>query len=620
MALRPSYAAISQRAPVDSEDARSIAKHASFEHERLKLSERSIRLFQIQYGKGGMISLGMTQFSADRRPPYKAISYTWGSNLNPKSVLVNGKVFPLHINLWELIYHLKLREERSFLWADALCINQFNLRERNFHVQLMGRIYEKAESVIVWLGLPSKDRTEINAINFIEETTRYRKIHGDTRFTNFYLRPEQQQRWQTLLKMCEHRYWQRTWIIQEFLFASAIELLCGARSLQWSEYEDLIDLLRRDSIFASHQIIPSILRSRTTRLTLRRRAGNQSNLHELLQEYCDSTCTERHDKIYGILGLAKDCAEDPETGQARGITPDYQKECVEVYLDALFCIKLSLPYLELLPAATLLTLSALHIKPVEMTKYITSQGQYTSSAQINENYIFLLLPEYISPIIKVWSGWTSIRDLQQRLEAYDWGQHIGYEVQRVPSHQLTTSPPTARLRRTSSNARTVHSALPDDFIANILEAANLSTDLPNLSNYPCQQDLLIPFEHIVSHPEDKRLYGNAAFAKPSVVLEQDPDGQTLRIGFACTNVQRGDLLLQFRGLDNALVVRSAGHEHRLVGKAMMVKNADVQHQYPVDVICTPSKWTSHCWRSYNPEHLQLRSDPFSLAELLLNPG
>ncbi|KAJ9661933.1 hypothetical protein H2198_001685 [Neophaeococcomyces mojaviensis] len=617
MALRPSYAAISQRAPPDQKDAVITAKHASFEHERLKLSERSIRLFQLQHGKNGLVSLRMTQFSADRRPPYKAISYTWGSNLNPKSILVNGKVFPLHVNLWQLLYHLRLKGENSFLWADALCINQFNLRERNFHVQLMGRIYEKAESVIVWLGLPSKDRTEINAINFVEEIGRYRKAHGDTMFTNLYLRPQHQHRWETLLRMCQHPYWQRTWIIQEFLFAPGVELLCGARSMQWKEYENLIDLLRRDPVFETHPTITSILRSRTTRLTLRRRAGSQSTLRELLQEYCDSTCTERHDKIYGILGLATDCAEDPETGIAQGITPDYEKDYVEVFLDALSCIKQSLPSEEVLPAAALLILQALHIKHSELAEYILQREKNVLSIQLSE-YSLAIVPEYVSPVLKVWPAWTSTRDLQQKLEAYDWGQHIGYEVQRVLSNQQLT-PQMPRIRRLSST-RTVHSTLADDFVSNVLEAANPCFDLSYLHNYPCEQDLVVPLEHIVQHPTDKLLHDNSLFSKPSLILEQNARSETLRLGFACTNVQRGDLILQFRGLDMTLIVRPIGHELKLVGKAMMVVNSNVHYEHAIDPICDTSIWASHCWCGHNPESLRLRSDPLSLAELLLKPS
>lgn len=200
MAVRPSYAA--------------MAQHASFEHERLKLSDKSIRLFQVQRGpKNEPIRLRMTQFSAHRRPPYKAVSYTWGTPDNPRHILVNGRAFLLHVNLWNLLFHLRSKEQTSFLWADALCINQQNMRERNFHVQLMGKIYEKAESVIVWLGLPSPDRTEIRAMEFVKEIAAFRKTNSDHSFAKVYFDPSLRHRWETLLRMTQHIYFTRTWII-----------------------------------------------------------------------------------------------------------------------------------------------------------------------------------------------------------------------------------------------------------------------------------------------------------------------------------------------------------------------------------------------------------------------
>jgi hypothetical protein len=38
------------------------------------------------------------------------------------------------------------------LWADAVCINQADILERNHQVALMGAIYFKTQRVIVWLG------------------------------------------------------------------------------------------------------------------------------------------------------------------------------------------------------------------------------------------------------------------------------------------------------------------------------------------------------------------------------------------------------------------------------------------------------------------------------------
>jgi hypothetical protein len=39
-----------------------------------------------------------------------------------------------------------------FLWVNAICINQDDVRERNDQVSLMDDIYGKAQQKLVWLG------------------------------------------------------------------------------------------------------------------------------------------------------------------------------------------------------------------------------------------------------------------------------------------------------------------------------------------------------------------------------------------------------------------------------------------------------------------------------------
>jgi hypothetical protein len=41
----------------------------------------------------------------------------------------------------------------SFHWYDALCINQADLAERSHQVGIMRQIYEKADRVVIWLGV-----------------------------------------------------------------------------------------------------------------------------------------------------------------------------------------------------------------------------------------------------------------------------------------------------------------------------------------------------------------------------------------------------------------------------------------------------------------------------------
>lgn len=40
----------------------------------------------------------------------------------------------------------------GLLRFDALCIDQSNIEEKNVQVPLMGRVYSKAVSVLIWLG------------------------------------------------------------------------------------------------------------------------------------------------------------------------------------------------------------------------------------------------------------------------------------------------------------------------------------------------------------------------------------------------------------------------------------------------------------------------------------
>jgi hypothetical protein len=38
------------------------------------------------------------------------------------------------------------------IWADGICINQADGKEKNLQVQLMRKVYSKSQHVLVWLG------------------------------------------------------------------------------------------------------------------------------------------------------------------------------------------------------------------------------------------------------------------------------------------------------------------------------------------------------------------------------------------------------------------------------------------------------------------------------------
>lgn len=76
------------------------------------------------------------------------------------------------------------------VWIDALCINQNDIHERNWHVQKMGDIYRGAKIVRIWLGESGSDadRVAFNTLNQIRDFFDARYEAGD--FSDHWLMKE----------------------------------------------------------------------------------------------------------------------------------------------------------------------------------------------------------------------------------------------------------------------------------------------------------------------------------------------------------------------------------------------------------------------------------------------
>ena len=83
---------------------------------------------------------------------YTAVSYTWGNDTQTETIHVDGEPFHIRPNLWACLYTLR-RHCWQYIWADAVCINQDDVTEKNQQVRMMDQIYQNATAVSVWLGL-----------------------------------------------------------------------------------------------------------------------------------------------------------------------------------------------------------------------------------------------------------------------------------------------------------------------------------------------------------------------------------------------------------------------------------------------------------------------------------
>ncbi|KAJ4362875.1 hypothetical protein N0V83_009992 [Neocucurbitaria cava] len=169
--------------PVDEERGRSGIYQ--------RLDGRAIRLLSIKPGYWAEPIECELQISClDTAPAYEALSYCWGPEGNPESMVCNGVQMSITQSLADALKHMRRspewdsvapwpeshplhskgkaweafatnRNERFgrssgaegvLLWADAVCINQKDLEEQERQVEMMGEIYKRASKVMIWLG------------------------------------------------------------------------------------------------------------------------------------------------------------------------------------------------------------------------------------------------------------------------------------------------------------------------------------------------------------------------------------------------------------------------------------------------------------------------------------
>ncbi|PMD67515.1 HET-domain-containing protein [Hyaloscypha bicolor E] len=126
----------------------------SFEYKPLDEVAQEIRLVRLLPGSGQeRICCSLDHaFLAHAASSYEALSYFWGDPKATLPISLDVTTFQVTENLESALRHLRLEDRDRTLWIDAICIDQANPKERARQVQVMGKIYQRARRVLVWLG------------------------------------------------------------------------------------------------------------------------------------------------------------------------------------------------------------------------------------------------------------------------------------------------------------------------------------------------------------------------------------------------------------------------------------------------------------------------------------
>jgi hypothetical protein len=278
---------------------------------------------------------------------YEAISYVWGNPDDTVPIEVNGEGFDATRNLVAGLKHIRHPASPVLLWVDAICINQSKVSERNHQVQLMKRIYMEAEKTIIWLGEEENDSNL--ALDLIRRwspplppNVHSTEISSVTELLKIIPDPFELRAWEALRKFFARPYWERSWILQEVVFAKQVHLLCGSEAISWQALSVAQLAWVQLHYPGSHNPIGSEelrmvrLSNYNVATTISdRRVGRMINAAEptavkLIRFTAKSKATDPRDKIYSLLGFDEIRLLD--------LKPDYDKAVEILYAEVVKAI------------------------------------------------------------------------------------------------------------------------------------------------------------------------------------------------------------------------------------------------------------------------------------------
>ncbi|KAI0134062.1 heterokaryon incompatibility protein-domain-containing protein [Xylariales sp. AK1849] len=268
----------------------------------------------------------LRSYSLDHLPSYAGLSYAWGDHAARQFVNVED-----HGSL-EITESLSLAlttladtflAEDICLWADAICINQNHAEEKGEQVALMGRIYQSARFVAVWLGPEVEGASELLVM-----LKKYRTARSGYSMTESFLEcplppisSQLEHVFPALDYLVVRPWWTRAWIIQESLLAQRLRLFCGELELEL----DHVGL----ACHLSHKARRGIMLAPENFLIywndFKRFGKSQTHLLDILRWTLRSRCQKPCDRLYGVLSLIA-------PSEAEGWKPDYSVSDEDVYM------------------------------------------------------------------------------------------------------------------------------------------------------------------------------------------------------------------------------------------------------------------------------------------------
>ncbi|ETS77926.1 hypothetical protein PFICI_09988 [Pestalotiopsis fici W106-1] len=190
--------------------------------------------------------LNRAYLSKSEMPEFDALSYVWGRDAPGNSITINGSSFVVSASVYQALTHLRHARSSRTLWIDAICINQCDIDERAAQVLIMSKIYCKAQNVLVWLGprVPLGLPHVLEHIKALSQNSRPRSQREPSSIHYGTVK--------AIIKLLEHPWWSRVWVVQEIVVARQAFIICGRQKIEWNRFCRLVHSVASYHSFHQH--------------------------------------------------------------------------------------------------------------------------------------------------------------------------------------------------------------------------------------------------------------------------------------------------------------------------------------------------------------------------------
>ncbi|EPE30004.1 hypothetical protein GLAREA_01164 [Glarea lozoyensis ATCC 20868] len=304
----------------------------------------------------------LLEFDVDQAPAYQALSYCWGGQQPSIGVICNDLLLLITTNLFQALWMLSLNmSEPTFLWVDAICINQSDDDEKNIQVGLMRDIYATARKVHVWLGLDSTGEDVKEAMRFLT------LVHEVVKDTNYDFDEKRDDRealrrmlpWTLIRNMDHYRHlnyllklpwFSRVWIVQEVAVCQDALVYCGSSEIPWSKLVLALRVLYRLELLLQMTLYTPedptgekliYLGHFLCTCSSDKDQMPKPGLFGMLVRHRWALATDPRDKVYGLLGLL-------DEDSSLGLKPEYGLDVADIFLQVATSILKGSYFLDLL--------------------------------------------------------------------------------------------------------------------------------------------------------------------------------------------------------------------------------------------------------------------------------